>query len=92
MFLYAFIETALSRERDSQILMSHGYARAEFDRTPQFTITKREIVRDEPPVGLTKCDVSFSQVFIEREGFAGGLFRLAPAFQRRNVAASTETE
>jgi hypothetical protein len=28
---------------------------------------------------LTKCDVSFGQVLIEREGLARGFFRFAPA-------------
>ena len=67
--------------------MGYCQARAEFDRTPQFTITQREIGRGEQYIGLTKCGVSFSQVFIEREGFAHDLFQFMPAFNGRYVAA-----
>jgi hypothetical protein len=30
---------------------------------------------------MTKCDVTFRQVFIEREGFARSLFLLLPTFK-----------
>ena len=39
---------------------------------------------------LRKCGVSFGQVVIERDGFARGLFRFAPAFNGRNVAARSK--
>ena len=57
---------------------------------PQFAITQREIGRGERHVDLTKCDVSFGQVFIEREGFARGLFRFAPTFNWRNLAVNSK--
>ena len=58
---------------------------------PQFSITQREIGRGELDVGLTKCGVRFGQVFIEREGFARGLFRFAPTFNGRNVAVNSKS-
>ena len=42
-------------------------------------------------VDITKCCMSLGQVFIERQGFARGLFRFAATFQRRNVAAQAES-
>jgi hypothetical protein len=40
---------------------------------------------------LTKGGVSFSQVIIDDDGFARGLFRFAPAFNGGNVAAQSKT-
>jgi hypothetical protein len=35
--------------------------------------------------------VRFGQVFIEREGFVRGLFRFAPTFLGRDIAARSES-
>src|SRR6185503_2763515 len=71
--------------------MSHRQARAELNGTTQFTIAPRKIRRGERRVGITKCSASFGKVFIDCEGSARGLFRLASAFDGSNVAARSKT-
>src|SRR4030095_10853988 len=61
-------------------IMRYGEVRVEFDRVPKLSIANWEIRRRERNVDLSEGGVGFGQLIVQLEGFAGGFFRFAPAF------------